>query len=542
MASMEALKVTDPANKVTDPALLAALARQGIDSDYVEFTRDYGKRVKGVSSPYAKFYRDLNSNKRFMVISQFPMADADGVAIEAVWNSEKGIYTSKNNLFSATVESTKLTLTIRNDQPDGSKAGATLTTCPQLYLDGVEQKAGKPALLSTDPMNENYANNVLQWDYGICKRRLRIIEGRLLGSWVFDENPNGEIRIKYNRSGSFKLKLGQYAVSDDEELIPKEQLESAGYPLTVGDSATFYPDAHAETSSVDGWVRRYAPNSTWSAIRDGSGEAADDSEAYLKLEIYAGTSSGYWSCLWRTAILFDTSSLPDGAVISAATLSVYGGIKNDAPGWAPTTNVYSSNPASNTQLAASDYNTFGATAFCDSAIAYASFNTGGYNDFALNAAGITAISKTGVTKLGLRFASYDVANAAPTWVNSGDSYVFPWSADKGTGYKPKLVVTYTTGEVKTSGDSGTGSESTGERQLGATEAGAGTEAALAVVAVISGDGGSGSEIGGLLKGLFSQDEGSGSDSIKILSSKAGHDLRLQSYQGQVSMPHKEVKL
>jgi hypothetical protein len=122
---MEALKIILPRKdkRVTDPVMLAALTRQGIDSDYVEFTQDYGKKVKGVCFPYPKFYRNLNSNKRFMVISQLPMADADGVAIEAVRNSEKGIYTSKNNLYSTTVESTKLTLTIKNDQPDGSKAG-----------------------------------------------------------------------------------------------------------------------------------------------------------------------------------------------------------------------------------------------------------------------------------------------------------------------------------------------------------------------------------------------------------------------------------
>jgi hypothetical protein len=91
---MQVQKVTDPANTATDPELLSHLKRPGIDKDYVEFTRDYGKRVKGKCSPYAKFYRDLKSNKRFMVISQLPMADADGAAIEAAWNLEKETYSS----------------------------------------------------------------------------------------------------------------------------------------------------------------------------------------------------------------------------------------------------------------------------------------------------------------------------------------------------------------------------------------------------------------------------------------------------------------
>jgi hypothetical protein len=111
-----------------------------------------------------------------------------------------------------------------------------------------------------------------------------------------------------------------------------------------------------------------------------------------------------------------------------------------------------------------------------------------------------------------------------------------------TTLRPKLVVIYTAGEAKTSGDSGAGVESTCERQIGATETGAGAEAGLATAAVISGDGGSGSEVGGLLKALFSQDKGGGADSFKILTGKAGYDLRLHSNHGQVSIPHKEVNL
>jgi len=59
-------KVTDPLKIVTDPVLLSALAKQGIDKDFVEFVQDYAPRSLGKEhSPYAKFYRDLNTNKRF---------------------------------------------------------------------------------------------------------------------------------------------------------------------------------------------------------------------------------------------------------------------------------------------------------------------------------------------------------------------------------------------------------------------------------------------------------------------------------------------
>ena len=60
--------------------------------------------------------------------------------------------------------------------------------------------------------------------------------------------------------------------------------------------------------------------------------------------------------------------------------------------------------------------------------------------------------------------------------------------------------------------------------------------------IFSADTGSGSEIGGLLENLFSQDEGGGADSVRILTGKAGYDLKLHTHRGQVSITHKEVNL
>jgi hypothetical protein len=251
-----------------------------------------------------------------------------------------------------------------------------------------------------------------------------------------------------------------------------------------------------------------------------------------------------WVRIRRGVTLFDTSSLPDNATITDATLSIYGLNKSNALGITPIVNVYSSAPASNTALVAGDYDSLGSTPFCDTPITYSNWKVASpyWNDFVLNTAGIAAISLTGISKFGLRDVTYDVGNSAPAWTSNKSSFLQGGSADKGTGYKPKLVVTYTVLEVKTSGDSGAGAESTCERQLGATEAGAGAETSLPLAVVPAGDGGSGTEVCGLQKTLFSQDKGGGADSLKILTGKAGSDLRLHSHQGQVSIPHKEVNL
>lgn len=449
-------KVTDPNKIITDPVLLSVLAKQGIDKDYVEFYQDYapayvnGKRVKG-QSPYGKFYRDLLSNKRFMVVSGLPMVDADGIKIEAGWRvAGINYFSEKNNLFRAKVQGTDVELIVRNDQPDGRKAGEKLSYKPQLFLNDVEQAPGQPTLLPVDPLNPNYLENTLEWDYGICKRRLRIIEGSILGSWLFAQKPAGEIRIKYNQTGDYRLRLGQFKISDDEELVKPEDFdrlaEVGGYPVTISDSATFYPDAHAEVSSVDGYVIHQQDAQTWATIQGGAGTSAYDSlTTPFYAEVRSSTTTNTWLMIMRVIILFDTSGLPDTAVISAATLAVYGTSKADPVPWNIDACVYASAPASNVALAAGDYDSLETTELSD-VITYANWLIANpyWNTFTLNATGRGLISLTGVSKFGLREHTHDAHNSEPAYASNKDSYLGCYSSDKGNGYKPTLVVTYTT--------------------------------------------------------------------------------------------------
>jgi len=450
--------VIDPNKQVTDPTLLTALTKQGIDWRYVELYQDYapaydlqGIRIKG-RSPYAKFYRHIETNKQWMVVSQLPMVNADGIKVEVGWEKSGAKYASKVNQFQAQVSSKTTTITCINDQPTGQKKGNSLTYTPHLYLNGVEVFCGKETLLAVDPVNANYQNNVLEWDYGICKRRLRIIEGKILGTWVFATNPNGEVRIQYDQVGDFKLHLGQYAISDTEELIPAKAFENPwsfgvpSYPVTVCDSLTFYPDAHTESTSVDGTCQRDAsPNEVWATIRVGAGTSHyDDLAKIYSPQMVSGPASTYWGTLARPIALYNTASLPDNAIISAAVESHYSTAEcADPSGNTPNIAIYASSPASNTDLVNADFNTLGTTAFSQ-VMTYADYTTGaGYKDFTYNASGIAAISKTSVTKVGRRFATYDAVGTTPTWEASKTTYVCSYGAEQGNGYKPKLVVTYT---------------------------------------------------------------------------------------------------
>ncbi len=435
-----------------------------------EFSQDYASRTLGKEhSPYAKFYRSLiNPNKSIMVTSGLPRVSNAGFHIVPSWRTVRKDFICEENCFQATVRDGAVTLIAASDQPSGVKQGETVTWKPDLYLDGVKQRAGKVKLLDTDPVNRNYHYNILEWDYGFCKRRIRIIEGRFRERWVFETNPGRDVRIKHNFIGNLPIKLGSsqqgvpsplnVIVIGNEEFISASELAQAIYPVEIGASLTAYPDAGSGNTTVDG-ITRYniANGTTWSDVVTHTGDFADDTGTTLYgTNIQADDVEPKWNYNHRINILLDTSGLGATAIISNGVLSFYGTAKEDNLSIAPDANIYASNPASNNALIAADYlyTAYGNTAF-STAITYANWKVADpfWNDFTLNPSGLAAISKTGITKLAWRNANYDVAeeldsgNHTPTWSAPSPrySYFASYSADQGVGFKPQLVVTYTVG-------------------------------------------------------------------------------------------------
>jgi len=336
------------------------------------------------------------------------------------------------------------------------KKGDELIWQSRLFIGGVEYEplSYTPTLLETDPINSNYTWNVLEWDYGVCKRRLRVIEGRLRSWWTFSEPPGGNISIVHNKEGKGELKLGfahgasgtpiAILVDDDIEVVTVESFSKATFPLIVGDSATFYPDADPETSSVDGYVLHYKSTGTsLSVLRSGGGTgAADDiSEPIQIAGIYYTSAYGYIG-LYRGVFLFDTSTL-NGASVDATTLSLFITSQGSTTGFPYRKfGIYSSNPANNTYLTASDYyyaTHFGSTAFA----VRDSFSIPYYNDFSLDANGIANINATGISKFGVREVYYDQQAHDPPSPAEYGPLLKGYYSEKGSGYKPKLTITYT---------------------------------------------------------------------------------------------------
>lgn len=209
---------------------------------------------------------------------------------------------------------------------------------------------------------------------------------------------------------------------------------------------TVYPDPSPEVTTVDGYVLDANRNTTWATIISNPGTTSSDTVAGgAVIYIRSTTTTNQWHTVGRGIHLFDTSSLTSSANISTATMSIKGTLKSDGVGISPDINIYSSAPASNTALVAGDYDSLGSTAF-STAIGYSSYSTAAYNDFALNASGLSNISKTGVSKFGTRNANYDAAASAPTWNSGKTTFMYGAYAEaSGTTTDPKLVVNYTLG-------------------------------------------------------------------------------------------------
>lgn len=299
-----------------------------------------------------------------------------------------------------------------------------------------------------------FANNSFgRWFFKIqndCPKDKKIIKIQPNCFTWFDkvENKNIYYKTDFRTHSKFSKRLNCLFSWLPFNAVKKIELAGQWYlqpkfGLTI---STFYPDADAETNSVDGMVSHLnASGDIWSNIRDGTGTSADDTTASNRfIYIYAYTVENQWQQIDRSIFLFNTASI-NTDTISGAVLSLYGNGKDNDSAINIDINIYSSNPNTNTTLVAGDYDSLGTTAFCDTSITYASWNIAGYNDFTLNASGITAINKTGITKFGARNAALDVANTPPSWVSGLVARLNGYFADQtGTTNDPKLVVTHTT--------------------------------------------------------------------------------------------------
>jgi hypothetical protein len=158
---------------------------------------------------------------------------------------------------------------------------------------------------------------------------------------------------------------------------------------------------------------------------------------------------GQYQYLHRSIFLFDTSSIGSSNTLTGAVLSLY---ISQVQVPINTNNYYrtyivSSNPASNTALVAADYSTLGSTSFCDGGLyvcttAEAVVNYNLYQYYDLNSSGLSNISKTSVSKFGLKTGFDMNTTAFNTWTANKEATINISTADRGASYQPLLTVYY----------------------------------------------------------------------------------------------------
>lgn len=189
---------------------------------------------------------------------------------------------------------------------------------------------------------------------------------------------------------------------------------------------TFYPSLDGQVY-VDG-------KTTWTLARDvadGDGAADSATDGFLQSEKLA--ASNY--AVHRFFYLFDTSSIPDTDVISAADLGVYNMASSSGT---MDIGLIQTSPASTSALAVGDFDAMTVNSPTEGATRVSSFTNNTYFVFTLNASGISWISKTGISKFGIRMAN-DIDNTEPT---SRYYRQLAFSETSGTSNDPYLTVTY----------------------------------------------------------------------------------------------------
>lgn len=225
------------------------------------------------------------------------------------------------------------------------------------------------------------------------------------------------------------------------KVLPTAVLNNGTYPLRADTVTSYYAgagDGYAEQGGV----------ATWDLCHDGAGNVSDYTSTTTRVSV-GNFASGYQ--IRRTFFPVDTSGIPDGDTITAATFyakcsSVNNNNDNDGDDFFVL--VGPTSQASNTVLANGDYDACGAIDSPQELTAdrkdHSTFTAAAYASWAFDATGLGVINKTGYTLIGLR-EGHDVIDSSITGgVTPYDNQLRFYTSERaGTGDDPYLEVTYT---------------------------------------------------------------------------------------------------
>ena len=208
--------------------------------------------------------------------------------------------------------------------------------------------------------------------------------------------------------------------------------------------------AHTKTASFyshntgSGYITDYGNDvlqATWDAIHDNT--VGYDTTLDIYVESLVAVGAHGTSSIGRAFLPFDTSSLDNGASVSAATLTLTSVATTLEGGSKTKIGLVQTTQASSTSLAVADYDTCGSVDSPTEGATEISLPADeGTAVFTLNATGLTWISKTGYTKLGVR-GQLDIEDYWETYTSDRGTSTQFYKPTATAAKRPTLDVTYT---------------------------------------------------------------------------------------------------
>lgn len=238
--------------------------------------------------------------------------------------------------------------------------------------------------------------------------------------------------------------------------IPLEFLKNAIGRVFTDTTTSYYVGAGdgATTRNLDG-------DDTWAKVHDPSASITLSHTATTALSLCGKRNNPVYWKVSRVFFPVDTSGLGLSDTISSASFYFYPGstIYKDSGGNMDM-RLVETTQASTSELALDDYDQCGSVdsppLLSDDTVTYSSITGGAvsgsgsaYETMALNVIGISAINKSGYTKLGIRHGDEIQATAPSYGINIYQQSSLYTSEETGTDKDPYLEVTYSLGVVIT---------------------------------------------------------------------------------------------
>lgn len=361
-----------------------------------------------------------------------PVYTDSGTPVDCSWHYDikSASYQIIDNIYSVSVTGNTVST---------SYNGETMSWNPVVMVDSKEYTAqgnpNKPLANNSikNSLGSSYGCNVLEWDYGVCIRRITATEGTLREEYIFNKNPEGTVWIKDNvvKSEGFIWAVTPYAYDNtgmpleinEYKQIQASEFDKAVYPITI-DPTVAYGTSPTELMSY---------GTVYATVH-----AQTTADYKLSSNVVGQVYNGETHQIIRQALLCDTSAIPDLAIVSSAYLSGYAYSYGVADYYVTsgTTSTYPHNPVVN-----GDYNW--ATIAHTTQYATASYSGAGtLNTTNFNAAGLAKIDKTGVSKFYI-IQDNDWNSVPATYPVPGYDYIF-WATSLYVTYVASVAPTVTT--------------------------------------------------------------------------------------------------